>query len=838
MLGAEIRIGEEPRAEAWVWDFAAKRVGELELRIPVPCRAFEDMPVSTGYVLKTIRMTMREWNETDKVIKTQLSGDLKAENFRSSLSQSVNRTWPENTPDHYVMRQVIPYAASTYNMSCRKQEARTWRGYAWLMMTRTVWKSSLIFLASDAAYDFPFCRSFLTHSFQLLSLGLSELTGSTPCLRDGSGLSDLTIRITKQCAIWSLAYHLYRRTPPALCVGSLKLCRQDDPLERGYDVKRAPLDTTLSPKKEYPKPGEVFQDTSVTGSIETGKNAGKSDGDVRRRLGEQPGCVLGIGSSRYKAIVGRTANDGEEKKIVGALVGPVSEEPNVYADTEGNVRIGKERRIDEKQHMPDLTKEDKSHIAALVDALIAGPFSEKRVREWCVDHPLAKMCKSGKWSDKRWDDAFKRAIDVDYFPDPTVQVKLEPMPYGKAPRLLLADGDIGQVISALSIKCVEDCMKSWFKGQHIKGKAKRDILNEVFKGIGISQKERVALGFDGQCSASLGDGSAFDTCCTYPLRSIIENRVVWHVVGILSDQGLLPFFHEKALTAHIEKLKLKIRVKDSPKFKVQKIAINSIRRSGDRGTSILNWLTNYTLTHVAFFGADAHKFVWRNNGRIHTDVVGKKRFMGSAYEGDDASANVAPKICDDLKKKVQDFWYRAGHNYKLDVSENGGEFVGVRVAWSKDGPDVTTWMPDLKRRLKNSGVSCSVSAIEGAKKNDVKTLKNIAASKMMSNAYDFAGFVPSVSRKYLEEAQKLGNFVADGAESHELLMKHGEVFEGIAQRIADLNSGVTDQDEMKLLKAVGFGASLEEINKFCNYPWVDFMDYENFRLSLPESWRP
>jgi len=58
-------------------------------------------------------------------------------------------------------------------------------------------------------------------------------------------------------------------------------------------------------------------------------------------------------------------------------------------------------------------------------------------------------------------------------------VKLEPMPEGKAPRMLIADGDEGQVLALLTICCIEDLIKKHMPKKTIKGLGKRKAMERI-----------------------------------------------------------------------------------------------------------------------------------------------------------------------------------------------------------------------------------------------------------------------------------------------------------------------------------------------------------------------
>ena len=65
-----------------------------------------------------------------------------------------------------------------------------------------------------------------------------------------------------------------------------------------------------------------------------------------------------------------------------------------------------------------------------------------------------------KWNAQSFENAITEALlEVDPTYQFTTAVKAESMPEGKAPRFLIADQDVGQVLALLTVKCVEDLTK-------------------------------------------------------------------------------------------------------------------------------------------------------------------------------------------------------------------------------------------------------------------------------------------------------------------------------------------------------------------------------------------
>eukprot|EP00494_Astrolonche_serrata_P019496 UN19704 len=120
---------------------------------------------------------------------------------------------------------------------------------------------------------------------------------------------------------------------------------------------------------------------------------------------------------------------------------------------------------------------------------------------------------SKKWAKTRLDSSIANLVKQ-AFPRMSCKaaVKLENMEEGKAPRLLIADGDDGQLMALTVIKCLEDLQFKWFKMKSIKHCAKREAVERVVKELTIPGGRLIE-----------GDGSAWDTTCSEEIRSITEN---------------------------------------------------------------------------------------------------------------------------------------------------------------------------------------------------------------------------------------------------------------------------------------------------------------------------
>ena len=525
-------------------------------------------------------------------------------------------------------------------------------------------------------------------------------------------------------------------------------------------------------------------------------------------------------------VLGVDHDQNADATVRAAIVMPVPHQPLVYADSRANVDKAIEERIDKKKLEFTATGADRAKIGAVVRAALYGHaeqaiFRADRVQAWGEKH-LSDLegLKSKKWGTKRfWAGIENLYKDLGHTFLHKASVKAEPMPAGKAPRMLIADGDDGTLMAIIAIKCFEDLLFEHMEQRSIKHAPKKEAMQRVVKNFTVNNGTIVE-----------GDGSAWDTCCSSELREIIENPIVEHITGILARYCIVP---ESWLKAHMDSMKaakLKIFLKKGLGADGRTRVIDSIRRSGHRGTSCLNYWVNHTLWYCCLYQTP-EKFL-NPKAKRATDMWGEQRTTVSAFEGDDSLLQTSPPV-KKREKDIEAFWTRHGFHMKLVYAQTRATFTG----WNfevKDGELTGTRAPDLGRAMKNAGVTTSATAVQAAKDADVKTLKKLAGSIALSRAYDFAGIFPTVSSKYLQYADDVGVDYND----HELQMRVGEGVDlgTVRNEIAHLN--LVSDGELEKMGRLGYKTSTSQLLAFEQHPW-DFdnlTDYQGFSKSIPTSW--
>ncbi|APG78101.1 RNA-dependent RNA polymerase [Beihai weivirus-like virus 7] len=711
--------------------------------------------------------------------------------------------------------------------------ARHWFPWLWCSKKQNAEAFSIVFTGKEWS-SLSFC---IEHA---LRTGLKEanaygaFVSKAQQLWPGGSQEEVAMKMLAPHMV--LQYLTYKRVVVDHCCFSLR-----------YSPFLKPLDRTKNKTVEATKPDKKDgQGKSEGGGTDDNPKSGGEKSPVQPHVPhvdaeEQPivdpapgGTRMADTGSCYAAIVGQ--EDGHartvdgEPDIVGGVLLPISREPNVPSDTINNVKKAIKERIDEKQLPCNLTKDETRRIGRLVSASLAdnGPFARKRIRAWLAKNFDLAEIKSKKWSEER----LRAAVDKLYSTsDPqfsyAAAVKAEQMPEGKPPRMLIADGDPGQVMALMTIACFESLMYEWYENLSIKHASRRAAMKRVLNH----------LRQDSECSFLEGDGSAWDTTCSHRVRSIVENPVLKRILEVAREQAVVP---EQWLEAHdtsTSKKHLKLKLTEKGKKMVYEV-IDSIRRSGHRGTSCLNWWINNVLWICALvqnpeksISATATNFM---------DFWGETITIKRAFEGDDSGLTVAPKMKDVKDPRFEhalEFWHRAGFNMKIFLRHNVGLFVGTEIALDEHGP-TGEYAPELKRTFEKAGISCSSLTKKlikaGAAGNE--GLHEVRRSLALAKAYDFAGIVPSVSRKYLLCAQGLDTM------DHELKMRTGETtLEGIRDMIDAANSTCSPEDEDALLERLGRSISQTERDAFEAYCWAwekeATSQCEEFAASLPASWR-
>lgn len=616
-----------------------------------------------------------------------------------------------------------------------------------------------------------------------------------------------------------------------------KPCKKEEavkpPEEEEKQLDKPPGLEAVEPTEEQVEPERPEDPPKVADT----DNGGNTPADAEVAAGASEDRRTYTTPHGHVAVIGQEFNKEvphNHQPIVGALIGPCQRTPNVYSKTAENLKSAVKKRITEKQKGCVLSATEQKRIQKLVQQCMGrdrrrGIFSETRVRKWAEENLHIEDLVSSKWSTQR----LKAALEKMWAdPEPKFQhkadIKYECMPEGKAPRMLIADGDDGQLMALAVVKCFEDLLFEWMEAKSIKHASKKQAMGRIIKELQKAGGKAIE-----------GDGSAWDTTCNLKIRNLIENPVLYHIMEILVDYGVVPDSWAQEHSKANEKEQLKLFFKN--KFETLRITIDSIRRSGHRGTSCLNWWINFVMWVSSVFKAP-ERFL-DPNVRCGEDVTGTKRWWNGVFEGDDSLVVMAPPMeaDDPLSRKFLKFWSDAGFDMKIVFCKKRATVVGWHIACD-DGALTSTMSPELPRALANSGVGVSPGTVEAILKGDDKALRRVAKASALARAADFAGILPSVSNKYYEYAKSI---TALAVEDREMSMRtFGEDGHGsteIEEMIISENAAITPTKELVTLDKLGYGATPADIERFKTYTWsMDpecLTDYHGFHCSLPPNWR-
>jgi len=763
--------------EEWMWDRAANRAGYWTITIPLRTGRKPLIPCLAGtgeeVIIRKVNFSQKEYALLDKVVTNQVYAESKAKVHRAVVYQRSLQLWDTGNDDDVTMRTIGAWAISYYKCQANKFYGR----------------DASILQCMPCQELFRPERKFR-----------ARLTTRNPH-------TDVTTKVSV--------------SPPSDAGGGAH--DNDDSDGKNESNGKSPKN-----KLGYQKEGASY--------VNEHEGGGNSDQDSEIRATVEGRVIrkdCGMG------VVGQTTDDTGRKQICGVMSQPTSVEPNVYAQELLNAIKAIEERINKKQRPYAGSEADELKIKRMVYQSMHGkrnaPFSPKKVLD-LIHTLIYEEIKSNKWTEERVTEAIEnlcREIDPQF--KLKSAVKLEPMPEEKAPRLLIADEDRGQVMALMTIYCIETLIKKHFPEKGIKGLPKKEAIKRVMKACRVPRKVAKKL-----VTVFEGDGSAWDTTCSASIRELVENPVINHVANLVNGfMNATPHTWAEAHVSICAQEKLDISYTKNKEF--QKDTINAIRRSGHRGTSCLNWWMNFVCWHCAIF-EDPELFLDPAH-RYGKDVTGTNRWMNSAFEGDDSFLVTSPRIevGKSLHMNILQFWERIGFNMKIEIRKERALFVGYYIGLDGAGPvfdekkDEWMMVPEIDRCFSRAGTSCSPSMIEAFQANDRKKCVKLAGSAAMSRAYEFAGLAPTISNKFLQYAVD-----CDFEITHDLKMRTNQDFDDKSELVEYIRAlNATCQSEDKILMSTGFWSSEVEKNCFVDFMWDydQLGDWEGFRNSLPESWR-
>ena len=535
---------------------------------------------------------------------------------------------------------------------------------------------------------------------------------------------------------------------------------------------------------------------------------------------------------------------------LGIKFGPTTKDKKFWANTPNNVQRAVDERITEKHVDFDMTEDEREQLAAITEVLceeLRTSTMVPRIASWVLFGDL----KSKKWKIERAEMALN-VLMWQLLPDFqfNAAIKLEPMPDGKPPRMLIADGDAGAVMSALAIGVLERYLSRYHKHRMIKGKPKAKRMMEICRETFEMKNDSEAY----EAFMMENDGSAWDTCCKLILRELTENKVL----DVMFDR-LYPFFtpynmfrepRQRADRKAHYKLQIstqKVNVcalANGCKYtqddlamilckRRMKASIDSIRRSGDRGTSILNWIVNLICWAWVLAGSSGCGIV-HVNGKVCVDIFSTKRRFKIWLEGDDSLLWLTGRTFLPAELAVlSSRWTKLGHRPKLFQRTNGqvAEFCGWKIVVNRYGLDEDTACPDIPRMLENCFYSTAREAIDAAKDGDAIAMGRVVGPALIARAGSIAERVPSIARWLCRIANSLAPEIADEMFTRDDLFRLGrdDLFELIPEfwkdddpeKLLDIKYGkFSDNVNKQVSTTIATNGLLREVDLATRHGWV------------------
>lgn len=500
------------------------------------------------------------------------------------------------------------------------------------------------------------------------------------------------------------------------------------------------------------------------------KDAFEKAGDWIREVLEHDRSVVPSGIDGVDLVLDKTTKAG---KPLAVKFGPTVVEKCFHANEPQNIHAAVEGRIIEKHVPMAMTSDDVAEMHAITEALVKN-IQESKLVDAIAHGILFSDCRSKKWTPQRQARALELLMST-WSPQYkfSAAIKCEPMVGGKPPRLLIADGDAGQVMSSFVMAVLERYLFKVYKKRSIKGVPKSVRMEE------ISKEFNFPIAGGKACASVLeNDGSAWDTCMSHPLRAITEVPVINAIMAKI-EHLIQPYasFNEQRARAdktktyvlrcktseiRIEQLNQPATERDFEEASMHmyrkevQLKIASIRRSGDRGTSVLNWLANHLCWCWVLCGKNGVRPMGANT-QFLWDLWGTKRRFLFCFEGDDSLLLLEHQFTEEQLDTLARRWTALGHRPKLYLRAPGdrAEFCGTKFLVDPNGIVPYTACPDLPRHLANAFYSHAKEAVCAAQLADSETLFKILAPGLLARAAQFAERLPSIARFFARYADDL-----------------------------------------------------------------------------------
>lgn len=487
---------------------------------------------------------------------------------------------------------------------------------------------------------------------------------------------------------------------------------------------------------------------------------------------------LVLGGQATLLVDASTAGDPNSRPLA-VQMGGVPPTSTHFANSLTNAR----RALLERQIKPYteliLSQAEREELISISEA-----FTRMLATDGQVDDILATLL-FGNWRSRKWtvQRAEKGLEELMKRYDPhynfSGSIKLEAGKNGKPPRLIVADGDAGQIMAWVVIGTLERALVKRYKVRTIKGVSKSDRMKKLVKDLQhFHRDEKGDITRRLESTILENDGSAWDACCSQDLRDMTENILIDHIMERMKPYIMPESLHAAAHDISVKTKVYKLAFKPSRSSAVcwtslaasangdelihallkkqVKHLVAAVRRSGHRGTSILNWIINQILWVWVIFGAEGAAFAAPNKLRAK-DIYGIVRYIKMCFEGDDSILSLTESVTKAMVQGWKDRWIKLGHRPKLYARKPGdcAEFCGWKFLCDQFGLVEDECTPDAPRQFKNGHTTHAQEAVAFAVQEDKAAFAKAVVPGILARAYTLAEKTPILAQYFLTLAEKV-----------------------------------------------------------------------------------
>jgi len=424
------------------------------------------------------------------------------------------------------------------------------------------------------------------------------------------------------------------------------------------------------------------------------------------------------------------------------------------------------RKYEYKWNSPTAMRYTKAASAMLINW-----FTEENIREAENEFALHAN-KPRKWSDRKFLEAIislerdNKIMGLDWMQKAEVAFA-----QGKSGRCIQNEGE-GRCVRNLEVMFIIEYVifEKIAKHFNIKHADKRVVLDRLTKRLSqkrysVSSKGFIASSASHLCMIGI-DQSAFDFSELVGGLLNAEINIITKILTLIHPDSSKEWQEEMIAERKHYKMTGAFTMKDTSGFLSILVEAHRTRASGDRGTSVLNWIVEFLSTICCIFEYPEMIVIDMANGTLNSrwyktlfsdeKAVIYSLFEG-CFEGDDGLLQLVRNLLMHIKT-IEENFHEIGLNCKLEHSEYGQEsvieFVGCHLLVTRGGH--TYWgkhhggafVPCINKAILKSSWTLSRGKIA-----------DVATSSYWSRMLQFAGKQTWVAGYFRQMSQAWGGQV-------------------------------------------------------------------------------